>query len=62
MLIQTTEGLLERYALTVRDIVTEEENARVMATEWFLGDKLVRRDVNVNMLRGLDLNSEQESM
>jgi len=62
MLIQTTDGLLERDALTVRDIVTEEENARVMATEWFLGDKLVRRDVNVNMLRGLDLNSEQESM
>jgi len=62
MLIQTTEGLIERDLLAVRDIATEEENARVIATEWFLDGKLVRRDVNVNMLRGLDLNSEQESM
>jgi len=62
MLIQTTVGLVDKSELEVNDIVTEEENARVIATEWFLEGKLVRRDVNVNILRGLDLNSEQESM
>ena len=59
MLVHTTKGLLERELLEVKDSITEEENARVMATEWFLDGELVRRDVNVNILRGIDLNSEQ---
>lgn len=59
MLVHTTHGLLERDLLTVSDIVSDEENARVTATEWRLGDELVRRDVHVNLLRGLPLSGEQ---
>lgn len=59
MLIHTTKGLVERNLLEVKDITTEEENARVTATEWYMGDELVRRDVNVNILRGLSINTDQ---
>jgi len=61
MLIQTTKGLIERDLLEVKDIVDEHDNARVNATEWFLDGELVRRDVNVNILRGIELGSEQSS-
>lgn len=62
MLVTTAKGLIERDQLTVKDIVSDEQNARVTATEWYLGEELVRRDVNVNMLRGLSLGAEQESL
>lgn len=60
--IHTIHGLMEREQLKVKDVVSEEENARVTATEWYHGDELVRRDVNVNMLRGINLDSKQEEM
>lgn len=50
--VYTTKGLVDREALTVKDIVTETGDARVIATEWYMGDELVRRDVNVNILVG----------
>ena len=59
MQVYTIKGILNRDQLTVKDIVTEDGDARVTATEWFLGDELVRRDVNVNILIGQALNSEQ---
>ncbi|MEQ1743221.1 MAG: hypothetical protein ABL869_12095 [Candidatus Nitrotoga sp.] len=62
MLVQTTKGLIERDTLEVRDIVEEHDNARVNATEWFLDGELVRRDVNVNILRGAELESEQSTL
>lgn len=62
MLVQTTQGLIDRSLLTVKDIATDEHNCRVLATEWFLNGTLVRRDVNVNILNGIELNSEQENM
>ena len=49
-LVQTTKGLIDDSVLVVKDIVENHENARVVATEWFLNDELVRRDVNVNVL------------
>lgn len=61
MLVQTTKGLIERDTLEVRDIVEEHDNARVNATEWFLDGELVRRDVNVNVLRSVEVGSEQNS-
>lgn len=60
MKIQTKNGLIDIDELTVKDIITVETNARVTATEWYHGDELVRRDVNVNILRGLSLDGEQE--
>ena len=59
MLVHTTKGLIERDQLTTKEVVTEEDNARVTATEWYLGEELVRRDVNVNVLRGISLFGEQ---
>ena len=59
MKVYTAKGVVNRDALTVKDIITEEGNARVTATEWFMGDELVRRDVNVNILVGQSFDSEQ---
>lgn len=62
MLVLTSKGLIEREQLRVVDVVSEEDNARVIATEWYLGDDLVRRDVNVNILRGQSILGEQGEM
>jgi phage FluMu protein gp41 len=59
MQVYTTKGVVDRSLLTVKDIITEEDNARITATEWFMGDELVRRDVNVNILVGQALDGEQ---
>lgn len=58
-LVQTKEGLVDRDSLTVKDIVTEEGNARVTATEWYRGDELMRRDVHVNILAAQSLSGDQ---
>lgn len=58
-LVHTTKGLIERSRLVASDIVSEEDNARVIATEWRLDGVLVRRDVNVNILAGHALSGEQ---
>ncbi len=50
--VHTTKGLIDRDQLTVEDIVSDEDNARVIATEWFLEGELVRRDVAVSILSG----------
>lgn len=62
MQIFTTKGLVEVDQLEVIDVIKLEENARVTATEWRLNGELVRRDVNVNILRGLELGAQQGSM
>lgn len=59
MQVFTTKGLVDRELLQVQDIVTEEPNARVTATEWRMGDELVRRDVHVNILAGQAVTAEQ---
>lgn len=59
MNVFTTKGIVDRSLLTVADIVTEEENARVTATEWRMDGELVRRDVNVNILVSQPLTGEQ---
>jgi hypothetical protein len=48
--VQTTKGLIDRTSLTVKDIVTDGDNCRVTATEWYQGEEMVRRDVHVNIL------------
>ena len=58
-LIYTAVGLINREELTVKDIISEDQSSRVTATEWYLGDKLVRRDVNVNVLNGVSLTGDQ---
>lgn len=51
MLVYTTKGLIERELLEVKDIITETDNSRDIATEWYLEGELVRRDVAVSVLR-----------
>ena len=60
-LVITTKGLLDINLLTVKDEITLEENSRVTATEWYYDGELVRRDVNVNILRGLETTNHQEN-
>ena len=62
MKVQTIKGLIDIQELDVKDVVMIEDNARIVATEWRHDGELVRRDVNVNILRGLDLTSKQEKM
>ncbi len=56
MKVITTEGLIDQEQLRVEDHVQWTDTARIVATEWYLSDKLVRRDVHVNILRGMELN------
>lgn len=62
MQVFTTKGIVDRALLTVIDVVTEEENARVTATEWRMDGELVRRDVNVSILVSQPLTGEQGVM
>lgn len=62
MQVQTIKGLVERDRLQVKDIIDELDHARVTATEWYLDEELVRRDVNVNILRGQDLSGSQSTI
>lgn len=55
----TTKGLVAIDQLSVSDIVTIEGHTRVTATEWRLGGELVRRDVNVNVLKPLEIGALQ---
>lgn len=55
MKVRTSLGDIERSALTAKDIVTEGEEARVVATEWYFGAEIVRRDVWVNGLRPCEI-------
>jgi hypothetical protein len=60
--VHTIRGLIDRDRLTVRDIVSEDDNSRAIATEWFLDGELVRRDVAVSILQGQALTGEQAEM
>lgn len=62
MLVQTIKGLIARESLEVKDSVEEHDNARVVATEWFLSGEMVRRDVHVSILRGHSLAGEQAAV
>lgn len=61
MKVLTTKGRVSRDLLEVTDIVFEEENARVIATEWRLNGEIVRRDVYVNPFDWPAVNTEQEA-
>jgi len=50
MKVLTTKGEIDLESLDVRDVVELCDNTRKIATEYRLGDELVRRDVTVNML------------
>lgn len=61
--VHTAKGLIDRDLLTVEDIVTEDENARVIATEWRLkSGEMVKRDVHAIILSGLAVAGETQEI
>jgi hypothetical protein len=62
MNVLTKNGLIPRADLEVIDEIVEESNARVFVTEWRHHGELVRRDVNVNILAGVELAGEQQAV
>lgn len=61
-MVHTTKGLIERDRLKATDIVSEEDNARVVVTEWHLDGELVRRDVAVSILSGQAVFGDQSEI
>lgn len=61
-LVHTIKGLIERQRLEVRHIITDEDNAHVIATEWLLDGEIVRRDVAVSILAGHAVAGEQAAL
>jgi hypothetical protein len=57
--VWTKDGPVDRSELVATDVVTENETARVVATEWHRAGELVRRDVHVNILMGHLVGAEQ---
>ena len=62
MQVHTTKGLVDIDRLDVRDIVQVHDNARNNIVEWYLDGELVRRDVFVNILRGVASQIVQETL
>lgn len=62
MIIETAKGLLDTNHLEVKDVVETGDNGvpfRKIATEYRLDGELVRRDVSVTALRGIESQSLQ---
>lgn len=59
MKVMTTKGLIDYEQLKVTDLVEVGDNHRKIATEWHLGDELVKRDVTVSVLRPIETVAEQ---
>lgn len=60
--IFTNQGVLPLDTLTVKTIVSDEQDAVVTATEFYLQDVLVRRDVNLALKPKDILNIEAQEI
>ena len=61
-LVQTEKGYIDSSELSVKDVIAMEDNVRTIATEWYFGSELVRRDLNINILCGQSLSGEQQEI
>ena len=61
-IVHTAIGPVSRDRLQVRDVVTDEDNARIIATEWLFDGEIVRRDVAVSILQGQAVFGEQQEV
>lgn len=59
MKVMTTKGLLDHDQLRVQDVVEWGDNHRKVASEFYFGDELVRRDVAVSALRPIESEAIQ---
>ena len=55
MKVITEVGEVEHGKLETRDLVEWSDNYRIIATEWYLDGKRVRRDVWLNTLRNPEI-------
>lgn len=62
MNVQTAIGDIDINLLQVVDLIKIEANARITATEWRFEGQIVRRDLNINILRGQSMTGEQEGI
>ena len=60
--VHTKNGLIDLDQLTVKDFISMESNARVVATEWYHKGEMVRRDVAVSLLQGQEVFGEQQQL
>ena len=61
-LIRTLVGDVEESQLIKKEIVTgEDEYSACMATEWYLNDQMVRRDVHVTLKKLPDIFGHMEN-
>lgn len=60
--VMTKVGLLPYEDLEITDIVTEEDNARVIATEYKYKGEIVKREAWVCLLRPLNLFASEGSL
>ena len=61
-MITTTKGLMDESLLDKREGVDEDDRARVEWVEYWLGDELVHRSVNLALKQGIVINMEQGSL
>jgi hypothetical protein len=60
--VYTIKGLLPRSALEVKDIISETENSRCVATEWYYNGELVRRDAWANIYHAKEMAGAQPNL
>ena len=58
-IIDTIDGPIPESELLVKEVRTNGPNDIGLAREWYLGDKLVRREAWVTILRGQSISGEQ---
>jgi hypothetical protein len=60
--VYTSKGLLPRSVLEVRDVITETENSRCIATEWYYNGELVRRSAWADLFRTKEMSGAQPQL
>lgn len=59
--VVTTEGLIERERLEMREVFEDAPTYCVHAHEYYLDGKLVKRGAHVHMKQGLELKAKLET-
>lgn len=59
MKVMTTKGLIDHDQLSIKDVVEWGDNHRKVASEFYLGKELVRRDVAVSALRPIEAVAQE---
>jgi hypothetical protein len=62
VMISTMKGLLPESKLVRKVVEQESANEIITMSEWYLDGELVRRDVWLNMKRGLDVSGEASAL